>query len=81
MSDDQFTKLFTYIENFRSDVNKRFDEAKEDRADIRGAIAELGAQMRDYHHEMVFLSRQVDKLKEAILQIAQETGVKLAVDL
>ena len=38
-------------------------------------------KIRDYHHEMVFLSRQVDKLKEAILQIASETGVKLSVEL
>jgi len=43
MSDDQFTKLFKYIEEFRADVNKRFEEASQDRADIRGAIGELSA--------------------------------------
>lgn len=26
MDDDQFTKLFKYIEEFRSEVNNRFDE-------------------------------------------------------
>jgi hypothetical protein len=43
MNDDQFTKLFKYIEEFRGDVNKRFEEAAADRADIRGAIGELSA--------------------------------------
>ncbi len=81
MSDDQFTKLFKYIQEFRTDVDRRFDEAAHDRADIRGAVAELGAQIREYHHEMIFLSRQVDRLKDAILQIARETGVKLTVEL
>lgn len=81
MSDDQFTKLFKYIEEFRTDVEGRFTEAKEDRADIRSAIAELGAQIRDYHHEMVAVSHQIDRLKEAILQIAEATGVKLTVEL
>jgi uncharacterized coiled-coil DUF342 family protein len=81
MSDDQFTKLFKYIEEFRTDVNKRFNDAKEDRADIRGAIAELSAQVRDYHNEMKFMSHQMDKLRDAILQIAQETGVKLKVEI
>ena len=81
MREDQFTKLFKYMEGFREDVNRRFDEAKQDHADIRGAVAELGAQIRDYHHEMVLLSHQVDKLREAILQIAQETGIKLTVQL
>jgi uncharacterized coiled-coil DUF342 family protein len=81
MSEDQFTKLFKYIEGFRADVNKRFDEASADRADIRGAIGELSAQVRDYHNEMTAVSHQLDKLRDAILQIAQETGVKLSVEL
>lgn len=81
MSEDQFTQLFKYMEEFRKDVNKRFEEAKTDRADIRGAIAELSAQVRDYHNEMKFMSHQMDKLRDAILQIAQETGIKLKVEI
>jgi hypothetical protein len=57
MTDDQFTKLFKYIEEFRADVNRRFDENARDHADIRGAIAELSAQVRDYHHEVIIMSR------------------------
>ena len=60
MSEDQFTKLFKSLEEFRSDVDKRFNEASADRADIRGAIAELIAQVRDYHNEMKFISHQMD---------------------
>lgn len=81
MSEDQFTKLFKYVQEFRSDVDKRFERVDQQFADIRGAIAELSAQIRDYHHEMVILSHQVDKMREAIKQIAQETGVKLKVEL
>ena len=81
MSDDQFTKLFKSLEGFRSEVDKRFEEAAADRADIRGAIAELSAQVRDYHNEMKFMSHQMDKLRDAILQIAQETGIKLKVEI
>ena len=50
MSEEQFTKLFKYIEEFRADVNERFEEARTDRADIRSAVAELSAQVRDYHN-------------------------------
>jgi uncharacterized coiled-coil DUF342 family protein len=81
MSEDQFTKLFKYMEGFRKDVNKRFEEAAADRADIRGAIAELSAQVRDYHNEIKLMSHQMDKLRDAILQIAQETGIKLKVEI
>ena len=81
MSEDQFTKLFKYIEEFKADVNKRFEEATVDRADIRGAIAELSSQVRDYHNEMKFMSHQMDKLRDAIIQIAEETGIKLRVEI
>jgi uncharacterized coiled-coil DUF342 family protein len=81
MSEDQFTKLFKYIQEFRADVDKKFEEARQDRADIRGALGELSAQVRDYHNEMTFSSHQLDKLRDAILQIAQETGVKLNVEI
>ena len=81
MSDDQFTKLFKYIEEFRSEVNTRFEEESREHADIRAAIGELSAQVRDYHNEMKFMSHQMDKLRDAILQIAKETGVKLQVEI
>ena len=81
MSDDQFTKLFRYVERRFDGMDKKFEEASTDRADIRGAIAELSAQVRDYHNEMKFMSHQIDKLREAILQIAQETGVKLKIEI
>jgi len=81
MSDDQITRLFNYVEKRFDIIDKKFDEAAHDRADIRGAIAELSAQVRDYHNEMKFMSHQMDKLRDAILQIAQETGVKLKVEI
>lgn len=81
MSEDQFTKLFKYMEKRFDLVDEKFEEAATDRADIRGAIAELSAQVRDYHNEMKFMSHQMDKLRDAILQIAKETGVKLSVEI
>lgn len=63
MSEDQFTKLFKYMEKRFDIVDDKFEEATNDRADIRGAIAELSAQVRDYHNEMKFMSHQMDKLE------------------
>ena len=48
MTDDQFTKLFAYVEKRFNEVDKRFEEARKERDDIKGAIAELSAQVRDY---------------------------------
>jgi uncharacterized coiled-coil DUF342 family protein len=81
MSDDQFTKLFKYVGKRFDEMNVRFDDARLDRIELKGGVAELGAQIRDYHHEMLMFSRQFDRLKEAIMQIAKETGVELKVEL
>lgn len=62
-------------------MNERFENVDNKIADVYGAIAELSAQVRDYHHEMIVLSHQVDKMREAIKQIAAETGVKLKVEI
>ncbi|HEY4160482.1 MAG TPA: hypothetical protein VGM08_00290 [Candidatus Saccharimonadales bacterium] len=56
MSEDQFTKLFKYIEQRFDGVERRQEKEHEEHVDIRGAIGELGAQIRDHHHEMIFLS-------------------------
>lgn len=81
MSEDQFTKLFKYMEKRFDEMNERFDKTDREISDLRGAVAELSAQVRDYHNESIFLGRHVDKLTEAIKQIAAETGIKLKVEL
>jgi len=81
MSEDQFTKLFKYMEKRFDAVDEQFENIRKDQIDIKGAIGELSAQVRDYHNEMSIGFHQLDKLKEAILQIAQETGVRLKVEL
>ena len=79
--EDGFQKMFMYMEKRFDAVDKRFEKVDADIADLRGAVAELSAQVRDYHNESLALSHQFDKLREAILQIARETGVKLSVEL
>ncbi len=77
MSEDQFTKLFKYIESFWKEVNEQFEKNQKDHLDIRGAITELGGQIKDYHQELLMLGHKVDRMERWINQIAQETGVRL----
>ncbi len=65
------------MEDFRSEVNKQFEQNRKEHAEMLEAIADLGGQLRDYHQELVMLGRKVDRLERWINQIAQETGVKL----
>ena len=77
MSQDEFTKLFKYMQEFRSEVTARFDKNDRDHGEIHAAIAELGGQVRDYHQEMLMMAHKVDRLERWIQQVAQATGVRL----
>lgn len=81
MSDDQFTKLFKYMEKRFDQVDERFEKVDQQFDAVRSQIDGLAKLIVEYHQEMIMLSRQVDRLREAIKQIAEETGVKLKVEL
>jgi len=78
MSEDQFTKLFTYMQKEFGHVRADIQAVREDVADVKGAVAELGGQLRDYHQEFLMLGRKVDRMERWIHEIAQKTGVKLS---
>lgn len=80
MSADEFTKLFKYMEAFRADFDQHREESKKEHSEIIATIAELSAEVKDYHVELIPMSKKVDRLAEAVRQIAQETGVKLKFD-
>lgn len=82
MSQDEFTKLFKYIESFRKDVEKRFDETatKEQVDKLTSTVDGLASQIMDYHQEMLMLAHKVDRMERWIHQIAEKTGVKLSYD-
>jgi hypothetical protein len=63
MSDDQFTRLFKYMESRFDSVDEKFIKADRDMADIRGSVAELSARVEDYHNEVLILSHQFDRLQ------------------
>lgn len=58
MSEDQFTKLFKYMQSMEKRIDVRFDKQDKEIADLKGAVAELGGQIRDYHQEMIMLARK-----------------------
>lgn len=75
--DKTFERFFTYMEEFRAEFKQHQELSHQEHADIRGAIVDLAGQIKDYHQELLMLSRKVDRLEQAIMHIAQETGVKL----
>ncbi|MGH7195567.1 MAG: hypothetical protein ACREGA_02195 [Candidatus Saccharimonadales bacterium] len=78
MSDDQFTKLFKYMQGEFQKVNERFDETDAKIDSYAGAVDTYAKQTETYMQEMLALAHKVDRLEQWIYKIAEATGVKLS---
>lgn len=80
MAQDEFTKLFSYMQKEFSAVQAKLGEHDKRFDDVLGAVAELAADIKSYHEELLALGHKVDRLERWVHQIAQETGVKLSLE-
>lgn len=78
MSQDEFTKLFNYMEKRFDDVDKRFEATDAKIDSLRDTVDGIAKAMTDYHQEMLMLARKVDRMEQWIHEIAEKTGVKLS---
>ena len=79
MSDDQFTKLFKYIEDFRSEVNSKFDDtasqASLDR--LTNTIDGFVKRLDDNEIEDAAMKNQFNRLLEWARKVSEKTGIPL----
>jgi GH18 family chitinase len=79
MSDNQFTKLFKYVEEFRSEVNTRFDgtasQVSLDR--LTNTIYGFVKRLDDQEIEQVARDSQFAKLLDWSRKVSEKTGIPL----
>ena len=78
MSEDEFTKLYKYMQKEFDKVNKKLEEHDVRFDNVMSSIDGLTKLVTDYHQEMLMLAHKVDRLEQWILKVAEATGVKLA---
>lgn len=77
MSQDEFTKLYKYLQEEFKRVDRRFEQQDQRFDQVMGAVEGLAGLIRDYQEEMLMLTHKVERLEKWIMQVAQATGVKL----
>lgn len=80
MSEDEFTRLFKYMQAGFKQINDRLEKmaTKDSMERLTGAIDAYAKQVEIYTQEMLALAHKVDRLEQWILKVADATGVKLA---
>lgn len=79
MSQDEFAKLFSYVQKEFAVVNKKLENTatKEGLNTLTNAVDAYAKQVETYMQEMLALAHKVDRLEKWIQQVAQATDVKL----
>lgn len=77
MSEDQFTKLFKYIQDFRSDVDQKFDVQNSRFDDVINMIDTYAGNMDRYAQEMAAMDHKIGRLEKYIYILAEKAGVDL----
>ncbi len=77
MSDDQFTKLFKYIEEFRHETNERFDSLESEVASLRNIPDQVASRFYHIETEQVARNAQWNRLVEWARKVSEKTGVPL----
>jgi len=79
MSEDQFTKLFKYMEKRFDDIDKRLGETatKTDISEIYDKLDGMAGKQDDDEVERAALQLKVDRHDGWITQLAQKTDTKL----
>ena len=79
MSEDEFTKLYKYMQVEFKKVNDHLDKTstKDDLDRLTNAVDSHAKQVETYIKEMLALAHKVDRLEQWIMKVAEATGVKL----
>lgn len=79
MDDEQFTKLFKYIEDFRDEVNSKLDKkASQDSVErLINTIDAFVKRLNDSEVEQASRDAQLERLLEWARKVSEKTGVPL----
>ncbi|MEO8691366.1 MAG: hypothetical protein ABI397_01115 [Candidatus Saccharimonas sp.] len=77
MNDDQFAKLFSYVEKRFDAVDQKLDE-KSDKSDVELIIRTIdgyASKLDDYAVEMAAMQSKINRLERMIDYLADQAGV------
>ena len=78
MSDDQFRKLFKYVEEMRAEMNARFD-ATADRSQVdrlQVAVDRIASRLDTDDTERTALTSQIDRHEVVLRRVTKKLGMR-----
>jgi len=77
MTKSDLKPLFEYLDEFRSEVNTRFDKLEGKVDSLQTAVDNLALMVKGFQEEMIANRRRIDILEEWAKKVAEKTGIPL----
>lgn len=77
MSEDQFTKLFKYMQDFRKDVDDKFNTVDKRFDNLTNIIDGYAGKIDSYAQEMAAMDHKINRLEKYIQILADNAGIDL----
>lgn len=77
MQEDQFTKLFTYMQDEFANLREEINHVRSDVQRVYGVVDAIKKEKETDHQERLMMTHQVDRHQDWIEQLAKKTDVKL----
>ena len=77
MSEDQFTKLFKYMQEFRQDVDGKFSIVDKRFDLLTDIIDGYASKIDTYAQEMAAMDHKISRLEKYIQVLADNAGIDL----
>ncbi len=77
MKDDQFDKLFGYMQDFRSDVKGEFESTNRRIDHLTGAVDDFAGEIKDNREEQAARDLQFERLLAWARKVSEKTGIPL----
>jgi len=77
MNDDQFTKLFNYMEKRFDEVSERFSQQDKRFDELTNLIDGYASKIDSYAQEMAAMDHKINRLEKYIQILADKAGVDL----
>lgn len=79
MSDINFQPIFDYIDESNKALKEDLlMEVRGEMRDVKSAIANLSAQVKKYHEEMLVSGHRLDRLEEWAKAVGQKIGLPIS---
>jgi hypothetical protein len=79
MAEDQFTKLFKYIESFRKDVDEKFEGVNKRLDSLEKLIDKVIKNQEIDEQERLVIGHQLERLDRWVHEVASRIGYELTI--